>query len=99
MNKLNALNCDFNVNASVSGKDIGYSGTCKILIECATVLLQEQKMINDGCLEKGFPAIKGGVFTPSTVFGNTSLVERLNKAGISFVIETDDGNQEKKNDE
>merc|ERR1712228_608107 len=99
INKLNSLNCDYNVNASVSGEDIAYSGTCKILIECASVLLEEEKRINDGCLDKGFPAIKGGVFTPSTVFGNTSLIQRLNEAGIAFVIETDDDDKMKNVDE
>ena len=88
--KLNNLNPDFNINASVSGQDIAYRGTCKILIECGIVLLQEQGRINEGDLDQGFPAIQGGVFTPSTVFGNTSLIERLNEAGINFNIELND---------
>ena len=66
IDKLNNLNPDFSINASVSGKDIAYSGTAKILIECAIVLLQEKDRINEGDLTKGLPAIKGGVFTPST---------------------------------
>ena len=89
IDKLNNLNPDFKIKASVSGKDIAYTGTSKILIECAIVLLQEKDRINKGNLSKGLPAIKGGIFTPSTVFANTSLVQRLNEAGIQFNIEDD----------
>ena len=69
-----------------------------MLIQCALVLLEEEKRINDGDLKKGFPAIKGGVFTPSTVFGNTSLVKRLNESQTLFVIEEDKDEKEQKND-
>ena len=51
-------------------------------------------MINAGDLEKGYPAVRGGVFTPSTVFANSSLVDRLNEAGITFVIEMEDDEEE-----
>eukprot|EP01084_Bolivina_argentea_P241912 405963_1 len=99
-NKLNKLNCDYNISASVSGKDLGYSGTAKILCECAIVILQEENRINNGDLNKGFAKINGGIFTPSTVFGNTSLIKRLNEAGITFQIEDDDNDifDEQKND-
>jgi len=92
--KLNLLKPDFTVKASVSGRDIGYSGTAKIVLESAITILEDKKMINAGDLEKGYPAVRGGVFTPSTVFANSSLVDRLNEAGITFVIEMEDDEEE-----
>lgn len=90
-NTLNLENIkpDMKIHATVSGYDMGYSGTALIFIECAICLLEEMNQIKDGDLLNSFPAIVGGVFTPSTVFGNTSLIERLNEAGINFTINED----------
>merc|ERR1712013_389918 len=96
--RLSLLNPDFVVRARVKGHDIGYSGTATILIECALTLLAEEKQIRKGDVDRGIPAVRGGVFTPMTVFENTSLVQRLTKAGIEFEIapeeEEDDEEEE-----
>mmetsp|Transcript_56517 Transcript_56517/g.94090 ORF Transcript_56517/g.94090 Transcript_56517/m.94090 type:complete len:552 (-) Transcript_56517:102-1757(-) len=96
---------DMNVVAKVTGADIAYTGTCKMLVQCALVLLTEEQQIKAGDVNKGCPSIKGGVFTPATVFGivNTSLVRRLNEVGITFTVERVDGDdanaEQKENDD
>merc|ERR1712204_153191 len=92
------LNPDFVVRASVSGRDIGYSGTAAILIECALTLLAEEKRIRMGDAERNIPAVNGGVFTPMTVFENTSLVDRLNAAGIEFKIAAEEDEEDEDGD-
>ena len=97
--RLAQLKPAFSVRARVSGSDAGYSGTAKMLIECAVTLLQDNRRIRRGDLDQGIPWVRGGVFTPSTVFANTELVSRLKEAGIAFQIEQDDENEDDKQDD
>ena len=55
-------------------------------VECALCLIDERNLIEKGDIEKGFPKIEGGIFTPSVVFCNTNIIQRLTKAGIVFKI-------------
>ena len=60
----------------VSGTDPGYSATCIMLLSSAIAILKESDKI---------PA-KGGVLPPGAAFGKTSLIEELNKKGITFEV-------------
>lgn len=53
-------------------------------VESSICLLEELNAINKGNVKKCAPAITGGVFTPSVVFCNTNLQQRLQDAGITF---------------
>ncbi|XP_040568153.1 saccharopine dehydrogenase-like oxidoreductase [Lepeophtheirus salmonis] len=66
------------VKVSVSGKNIGYGSTCELVVQSALSILEESNKMPD----------KGGVFTPGYAFANTSIVERLTKKGIPFVVES-----------
>ncbi|CAF5181298.1 unnamed protein product [Rotaria magnacalcarata] len=57
-----------------AGMDPGYIGTSKLSIACAIMLLQESDRL----------PTKGGVFTPATAFGRTSLMKFLETEGFSF---------------
>jgi short subunit dehydrogenase-like uncharacterized protein len=68
------------VVAEVSFGDPGYLFTSKIFIQTALTLLQERRQITEAV---GAP---GGVFTVGTLFRHSSLIDRLNKAGVEFTI-------------
>ncbi|ETO02485.1 saccharopine dehydrogenase b, partial [Reticulomyxa filosa] len=74
--------CDLTVYCKIHGPDSGYHGTALICIESAICLLEEEHMIRAGNINQRQPPITGGVFTPSTVFSATSLIQRLHKSGI-----------------
>merc|ERR1711879_677853 len=80
---------DVSVRASVSGMDPGYGGTAVMVVQSALTLMKDKSKIQAGNLSINAPKIEGGVFTPSVVFANTNLVQRLNAEGISFKIESE----------
>lgn len=63
------------VVTSVTGPEPGYVATPIILVECAFVVLKNRNKL-----------LKGGVYTPGTVFGYTDLQNRLHRAGITFSV-------------
>ncbi|ETO14243.1 hypothetical protein RFI_23126 [Reticulomyxa filosa] len=84
----NTVGYDLRVHARVHGPDSGYHGTAVMCVESAICLLEEESIIRHGNVEKGFPQIKGGVFTPSTIFSGTTLIDRLNEAGVKFTVQS-----------
>lgn len=54
----------------------GYTTTALMALDCALTLIQEKDKI----------AVKGGVLTPGSAFGNTSLIERLKEHGMKFDV-------------
>uniref|UniRef100_A0A1B0CA41 Saccharopine dehydrogenase NADP binding domain-containing protein n=1 Tax=Lutzomyia longipalpis TaxID=7200 RepID=A0A1B0CA41_LUTLO len=56
----------------VSGMDFGYGNTAAALLLCATTILNEHVKMPG----------KGGVLAPGAAFGNTSLIDELNKNQI-----------------
>ena len=82
------VDCDKCYRLTVAGPDAGYKGTAIMVVECAICLLEELDAIKYGNVaERGIPPLEGGVFTPSTVFANTTLVDRLERSGVTFTIE------------
>lgn len=65
------------IRVEVSGPDPGYIATPIFLVQAALTLLEERKVITS---RLGY----GGVFTPGAVFGRTSFIDRIRKAGIAF---------------
>lgn len=69
--------------AQISGPEPGYVATPIFLVESAYAILR-----NSG----KFP-VKGGVLTTAAAFGQTNMIERLQKQGITFeVIENHNNN-------
>jgi hypothetical protein len=62
------------IHTQITGPEPGYIATSRIVVSCALVLLQEQDKI----------PVKGGCITPAIAFGNTTLIDRLQKQGIKF---------------
>lgn len=60
----------------VSGKNPGYGATCTMLMIAALMVLKEQDKMPEN----------GGVFPPGAAFAKTSLVEELNKNGVTFEV-------------
>lgn len=68
------------VVAEVSFGDPGYLFTSKMLVQSALTLLQERQAI------VGAVGAAGGVFTVGTLFRHSSLIERLQQAGVKFSV-------------
>ncbi|KAL3135847.1 hypothetical protein ABBQ32_007405 [Trebouxia sp. C0010 RCD-2024] len=70
---------DEHVQVSVTGPEPGYIATPIIMVQTALTLQQER----DRCTALVGP---GGVFTVGALFGETSLTQRLSKAGVTFEV-------------
>ncbi|KAG1211554.1 hypothetical protein G6F68_021825 [Rhizopus microsporus] len=57
----------------VRGPEPGYVATPRLVLQSALVLLQHER-------------VPCGVFTPSTAFWQTDLIQRLGQVGIHFDI-------------
>lgn len=55
----------------------GYVATPIIFVELAQCLMEERSLL---------PVKGGGVFTPGAVFYQSTLIDRLKKAGIEFTV-------------
>jgi short subunit dehydrogenase-like uncharacterized protein len=65
------------VRASVKGdRDPGYGSTSKMIAECAICLLRDA------------PEVKGGIWTPGAAMGERLIKRLVERAGISFEVET-----------
>lgn len=69
------------VVAEVSFGDPGYLFTSKMFVHTALTLLQERQQIVDTV------GASGGVFTVGTLFRNSTLIDRLGKAGVKFTVQ------------
>jgi short subunit dehydrogenase-like uncharacterized protein len=68
------------VRASVKGdRDPGYGSTSKMIAECAI------------CLRE-MPEVKSGIWTPGAAMGNRLIKRLVDRAGITFEVEKQDGN-------
>lgn len=72
----NTSTCDSKMSALVRGPEPGYVATPICVVQSAFVVLDE--------IAK-FP-VQGGVLSPGAVFYNTSLIDRLDKEGVSFRV-------------
>jgi hypothetical protein len=72
---------DKQVVAEVALGDPGYLATSTMLCHAAATLLEEREQVR-----ATVGAAAGGVFTMGTLFRNSSLVERLNGAGVTFQL-------------
>ena len=70
---------DQQVQVSVKGPEPGYIATPIIMVQAALTLQQERERC------KSLMG-SGGVFTPGALFGETSLIQRLNQAGVTFQV-------------
>lgn len=70
---------DKQVHCRVRGPEPGYIATPILLVHSALTLLEERNGCKQVCGE-------GGVFTAGSLFSNTSLTDRLHKAGITFQV-------------
>lgn len=70
---------DQHVHCRIKGPEPGYIATPILLVHTALTLAQERDTIKR-------VAGEGGVFTAGALFGETTLVDRLNKAGVSFEV-------------
>jgi len=68
--------------ASVSGPEIGYDATSKILISCVDTFISERSKI--------LAETQGGIFTSASIFRNTQLIKKLSAKNIDFKIESSD---------
>jgi short subunit dehydrogenase-like uncharacterized protein len=67
------------VRASVKGdRDPGYGSTSKMIAECAI------------CLRE-MPEVKAGIWTPGAAMGNRLIKRLVDRAGITFEVEKQDG--------
>lgn len=64
------------VTAQVKGQNPGYGATCTALILSALTILKDHDKM----------PFSGGVLTPGAAFAKTSLIEELNKHGLTFEI-------------
>jgi short subunit dehydrogenase-like uncharacterized protein len=65
------------VRASVKGdRDPGYGSTSKMIAECAICLLRDT------------PELKAGIWTPGAAMGDRLIRRLVDRAGISFQVET-----------
>lgn len=69
---------DLEVVTSVSGPEPGYIATPKIFVTLSECLFDEWESMPS----------KGGVFTPAGLFAHTRLIEKLDKVGIKFSVES-----------
>ncbi|HMI12244.1 MAG TPA: saccharopine dehydrogenase NADP-binding domain-containing protein [Bradyrhizobium sp.] len=72
------------VRAAVRGdRDPGYGSTSKMIAECAICLLRDT------------PEIPGGIWTPGAAMGHRLITRLVDHAGLTFVVEGDDGGAER----
>lgn len=65
---------DSQIVIKVSGPEPGYVATPICMVQAAVVLIKERnKLPKDG-----------GVYTPASAFADTTMIERLNKHGVTF---------------
>lgn len=67
---------DKELTVCVKGPEGGYVSTSAFLVHCAMVILKESDTMPKG----------GGVLTPGTAFGRSSLINRLKKSGVEFSV-------------
>lgn len=67
---------DKRVVTQVSGPEPGYIATPIFVVQSAIVLLNDRDKI----------PYKGGVLTPASAFGETSLISRLQQHGVDFAV-------------
>ncbi|PVD25896.1 hypothetical protein C0Q70_13560 [Pomacea canaliculata] len=67
---------DKTITVTVSGPEAGYVTTPICMVQSAMVLLKEKERIPK----------EGGVYTPAAVFGDSSLVKRLDKHEVTFQV-------------
>ena len=68
------------ITATVTFGDPGYLYTSKMLIQTALTLLEERQALVETV------GAAGGVFTVGALFRNSSLIDRLDNAGVRFVV-------------
>ena len=68
------------VKVEVKGKNVGYGSTCECIVQAALCVLKEKDSM---------PGV-GGVYPPGYAFAKTTLVERLNRNGVTFDAEVTD---------
>jgi short subunit dehydrogenase-like uncharacterized protein len=72
------------VRAAVRGdRDPGYGSTSKMIAECAICLLRDT------------PEIPGGIWTPGAAMGHRLITRLVDRAGLTFAVEADDGGAER----
>jgi len=64
----------------VQGKNPGYGGTCTCMIQAALTILEETDKLPS----------KGGVYPPGSAFAKTTIVDRLNKFGVTFTVTSEE---------
>ena len=69
---------DVQIISHVSAPEPGYRATPIVIVQCAFALLEERDRAPK----------PGGVFTVGTLLQNTSIIQRLHKAGVLFEIES-----------
>eukprot|EP00127_Corallochytrium_limacisporum_P006880 Clim_evm95s236 gene=Clim_evmTU95s236 len=67
---------DREVHCTVSGPEAGYIATPIMVMESALTLLYERHLIDD----------QGGVLAPWAAFHGTTIISRLNDAGVKFSV-------------
>jgi hypothetical protein len=77
---LASLNAAVQVRVEVTFGDPGYLFTSKMLVQSALTLLQEREQI------AATVSAAGGVCTVGALFRNSSLIDRLGKAGVQFAV-------------
>lgn len=60
----------------VSGPEPGYVATPICMVQAALVVIQEAEKL----------PFQGGVYPPGAAFAKTTLIERLNKRGVTFEV-------------
>jgi short subunit dehydrogenase-like uncharacterized protein len=79
-NRLIHVSTWLQVVAQVSFGDPGYLFTSKMFIQTALTLLQERPKIAAAV------GASGGVFTVGALFRHSSLIDRLQQAGVKFTV-------------
>lgn len=67
---------DHKMVVKISGPEMGYVTTPICMVQAAVVLIKEKSRLPRD----------GGVYTPASAFGDTSLVERLDKHNVKFQV-------------
>lgn len=67
---------DQKMTVKVSGPEMGYVTTPICMVQAAVVLVKEKSRLPK----------EGGVYTPASAFGDTSLIQRLDKHNVKFQV-------------
>lgn len=70
---------DQHVHVSIKGPEPGYIATPIIMVQTALTLQQERERCQTAMGQ-------GGVYTAGALFGETTLIQRLSKAGVLFEV-------------